>query len=388
MFQSFEAATHPEQGPPRLRALRREMAAEGLDGFLVPRADAHQGEYVAARDDRLAWLTGFTGSAGFCAVLQEIAGVFVDGRYRVQVKAQVAPDFTPVNWPETKLGPWLAEHLPHGGKVGFDPWLHTAQEIETVEKAVADKGIHLAPVQNPIDGIWDDQPAPPSGRVMDHPVDLAGESSPDKRARIAGIVHDAGQKAAVLTLPDSISWLLNIRGSDIPRNPVVHAFAILHADGRVALYLNPDKVGHLGPAPGIDIHPPEDFEPALRALAGPVRVDKATAPLAVSHILHEAGVEVAWGEDPCILPKARKNETELKATAEAHGVPIKAAALQFSMGHPAVGAVVIGASSVEHAEEVIRLFEIDVPDAMWDELLGTGLLPEGTPVPRLGTTGS
>jgi Xaa-Pro aminopeptidase len=318
MFQSFEAATHPDQGPPRLRALRREMAAEGLDGFLVPRADAHQGEYVAPRDDRLAWLTGFTGSAGFCAVLQEIAGVFVDGRYRVQVKAQVATDFTPVNWPETKLGPWLLEHLPHGGKVGFDPWLHTAKEIETVEKAVAGGGIHLAPVTNLIDRIWEDQPAPPAGPVMDHPVELAGEASPDKRARIAKIVHDAGQKAAVLTLPDSISWLLNIRGSDIPRNPVVHAFAILHADGRVALYINPEKVAHLGPDPGIDVHPPEAFDPALRALEGPVRVDKATAPLAVSRILHEVGVEVAWDDDPCILPKARKNDTELKATGEAH----------------------------------------------------------------------
>jgi Xaa-Pro aminopeptidase len=318
MFQSFEATTAPDQGPPRLKALRREMAADGLDGFLVPRADAHQGEYVAPRDDRLAWLTGFTGSAGFCAVLQELAGVFVDGRYRVQVKTQVAPEFTPVNWPETKLGPWLAEHLPHGGKVGFDPWLHTAQDIETVEKAVAGHGIHLAPVPNLVDRIWEDQPAPPVGPVMDHPVELAGESSPDKRARIAKLVHDAGQKAAVLTLPDSISWLLNIRGSDIPRNPVVHAFAILGADGRVGLFLDPGKIAHLGPDPGIDVHPPEAFEAALRALEGPVRVDKATAPLAVSRILHDAGIEIAWADDPCILPKARKNDTELKATAEAH----------------------------------------------------------------------
>ncbi len=318
MFQTFDAPTSPDQGPPRLKALRRELAAEGLDGFLVPRADAHQGEYVAPRDDRLAWLTGFTGSAGFCAVLQEIAAVFVDGRYRVQVKAQVAADFTPVNWPETKLGPWLVEHLPHGGKVGFDPRLHTAQEIETIETAVEGRGIHLAPVPNLIDRLWEDQPAPPSGPVMDHPVELAGEASPDKRARIAKLVHDAGQKAAVLTLPDSISWLLNIRGSDIPRNPVVHAFAILHADGRVALFLDPAKVTDLGPDPGIDVHPPEAFDPALRALQGPVRVDKATAPLEVSRILTEAGVAVAWGDDPCILPKARKNDTELKATAEAH----------------------------------------------------------------------
>jgi Xaa-Pro aminopeptidase len=318
MFQGFDASTSPEQGPPRLGALRRQMAADGLDGFLVPRADAHQGEYVAACDDRLAWLTGFTGSAGFCVVLQEVAGVFVDGRYRVQVKAQVATDFTAVNWPDTKLGPWLAEKLPHGGKVGFDPWLHTAQEIETAEKAIAGKGIHLAPVANLVDRIWEDRPAPPAGPVMDHPVALAGESSPDKRARIAKIVHDGGQTSAVLTLPDSISWLLNIRGSDIPRNPVVQAFAILQADGRVQVFIHPDKVARLGPDPGIEIHAPESFEQALRALRGPVRVDKATAPLAVSRTLKDEGIEVAWGEDPCILPKARKNDVELRATAEAH----------------------------------------------------------------------
>ncbi len=318
MFQSFEATTSPEQGPERLRALRREMAAEGLDGFLVPRADAHQGEYVAPRDERLSWLTGFTGSAGFCAVLQEIAGIFVDGRYRVQVKAQVASDFTPVNWPETKLGPWLAEHLPHGGKVGFDPWLHTAGEIEGTEKALDGSGVHLAPVGNLVDRIWEDQPAPPSGKVSDQPIELSGESSRDKIARMANLIHTAGQKAAVLTLPDSISWLLNIRGSDIPRNPVVHAFAILHGNGRVSLFLDPSKVAGLGPDPLIDVAPPEAFEAALRTLQGPVRVDKSTAPLAVSHILMEAGVDVAWGDDPCILPKARKNETELASTTEAH----------------------------------------------------------------------
>ncbi len=318
MLQAFAAPSSPEQGPPRLRILRRELAAEGLDGFLVPRADAHQGEYVAPRDERLSWLTGFTGSAGFCAVLQEIAGVFVDGRYRVQVKAQVAPDFTPVNWPETKLGPWLREQLPHGGKVGFDPWLHTAGEIEGHEKALDGSGLHLAPVGNMIDRIWEDQPDPPAGPVRSHPLELSGESSRDKIARMARAVHDAGQKAAVLTLPDSISWLLNVRGSDIPRNPVVHAFAILHAEGRVSLFLNPAKVADLGPDPLIDVAPPDAFEPALRALEGPVRVDKATAPLAVSRILEDADIEVAWGDDPCILAKARKNDTELASTAEAH----------------------------------------------------------------------
>ena len=230
MFQTFEATSRPEQGPPRLRLLREEMARAELDGFLVPRADAHQGEYVAPRDARLTWLTGFTGSAGFCAVLQEVAGIFVDGRYRVQVRQQVAEAFTPVNWPETKLGPWLREQLPHGGAVGFDPWLHTVREIETLEAALDRSGVHLLPSDNLVDRIWTDQPAPPAAPVTAHPLEYAGERSAEKRARLGAELHAAGEAAAVLTLPDSICWLLNIRGGDVPRNPVAHGFAILHAD--------------------------------------------------------------------------------------------------------------------------------------------------------------
>ncbi|MEM9637697.1 MAG: aminopeptidase P family N-terminal domain-containing protein, partial [Pseudomonadota bacterium] len=165
MFQSFEVTARPEQGPPRLKALRAAMQAEGLDGFLVPRADAHQGEYVAPRDERLAWLTGFTGSAGFCAALQDVAGVFIDGRYRTQVKAQVADVFTPVPWPEVALGTWLPEQLPDGGVVGFDPWLHSAGQIETLRKALDDTGIELRACANLVDRIWEDQPAAPLGMV-------------------------------------------------------------------------------------------------------------------------------------------------------------------------------------------------------------------------------
>ena len=140
MYQTFEVTARPEQGPPRLSALRAEIAREGLDGFLVPRADAHQGEYVAPRDERLAWLTGFTGSAGFCAVLADVAGVFVDGRYRTQVKAQVADVFTPVPWPDVALAGWLRERLPRGGRVGFDPWLHPAGQIGKLAAALNGSG--------------------------------------------------------------------------------------------------------------------------------------------------------------------------------------------------------------------------------------------------------
>jgi len=293
MFQQFDATSSPEQGPPRLTRLRAALAAAGLAGFIIPRADAHQGEYVAARDERLQWLTGFTGSAGFCIVLPDLAGVFIDGRYRTQVKAQVdLAAYTPVPWPEVKPGDWVKEKLAKG-VVGFDPWLHTAEEIERLQKAVEGTGVSFSAVSgNPVDAIWPDQPAAPMGKAFAHPVELAGESHADKRARLAEGLRKAGQTAAVVTLPDSISWLLNIRGADVPKNPVLHGFAVLRDDGRVDLFVNPAKLddavrAHLGPE--VAVHPVEGFAEALKGLEGPVRVDKGTAPLAVAETLRGRG---------------------------------------------------------------------------------------------------
>ncbi len=320
MFQSFAVTARPEQGPPRLAALRAKLAAEGLAGFIVPRADVHQGEYVAPHDERLGWLTGFTGSAGFCIVLPQVAGVFIDGRYRVQVKGQVdLAHYTPVPWPEVKPGDWLRENLT-AGVVGFDPWLHTRDEIGKIEAALAGTGVTLKPVANMVDAIWPDQPAPPCGKVVVHPLDYAGESSADKRMRLAADLARAGQAACAITLPDSISWLFNIRGSDVARNPVVHGFAILKADGAVTLFIDPAKLSdevraHLGDAA---LALPGDFAGALKTLAGPVRVDAATAPLAVWRILEAAGVAAVAGQDPCLLPKARKNAAEIAGMRAAH----------------------------------------------------------------------
>ena len=319
MFQSFEETSQGDHGPARLARLRVEMATEAIDGFIVPRADAFQGEYVADHDARLAWLTGFTGSAGFAAITCEHAGVFVDGRYRVQVRTQIdANAYSPVNWPETKLGSWLAERLSAGMKVGFDPWLHTAREIEELEAALGPKGIDVVAVCNLVDAIWEDQPPAPSGKAIDHPVEFAGESSVDKRKRLALELADAGHKASIITLPDSICWLLNIRGSDIPRVPIVHAFAILHDDGHVGLFSNPQKFDGLNQDPAIKIHDFADFENQLKRLYGPVRVDKASAPYAVSLALRAAGIEIAYADDPCQLPKACKNNVELEGARNAH----------------------------------------------------------------------
>ena len=321
MFQTFDSTSNPAAGAARLAGLRAGLARQDIDGFLVPRADAHQGEYVAPRDERLQWLTGFAGSAGFCIVLPDVAGVFIDGRYRTQVKSQVdLAHFTPVNWPEIKPGDWIRDHLATG-IVGFDPWLHSEDEIARLSET-AGPGITLRPLaQNPVDAIWPDQPGPPQGRAFAHPVALAGESSAAKRARLSATLRAEGQRAAVLTLPDSICWLLNIRGADVPRNPVLHGFAILQDDGRVSLFADPAKfdaetLAHLGPE--VTLAPPEAFLPAMDILQGPVRLDRTTAPVALRQRLEAAGVPIVWADDPCRLPKACKTDAEIAATREAH----------------------------------------------------------------------
>lgn len=316
MFQSFSETSSPEQGPPRLAALRAEMEAAGLDGFIVPRADAHQGEYVAERDSRLAWLTGFTGSAGFCVALHDTAGVFVDGRYRVQVRAQVADVFTPVDWPEVTLGGWVSRNVSPGAVVGFDPWLHTLAQLRELEASTG--GIVLRRTGNLVDRIWKDQPPAPATPAFVQPVDLTGEAHADKIARLAGTLAPA--KAAVLTLPDSICWLLNIRGDDVPRTPFVHGFALLHEEGRVTLFVNPDKLVNLGDhlGPDVSVAPVEEFLPSLSRLGGPVQIDPASCPVIVADTLAEAGLEMIEAQDPCALPKACKTAAELDGTRAAH----------------------------------------------------------------------
>ncbi|WP_287884635.1 MULTISPECIES: aminopeptidase P family protein [Paracoccus] len=323
MFQNYDSHSDPAAHPPRLAALRRELAARELDGVLVPRADAHQGEYVAARDARLAWLTGFTGSAGFCIVTPDRAGVFIDGRYRVQVKAEVDPaHFTPVPWPETKPAEWLREALPEGGRIGYDPWLHTRREIREMEKGLAGAGIALIALEsNPVDAIWTDQPDAPVGAVRLWPDETAGETAADKRTRIARALREAGQQAAVLTLPDSVSWLLNIRGADVPKNPVVQSFAIIEENGHVAIFTNPAKFGpKVRAALGneVSVLPLDALTPALTNLAGPVRVDPASAPDRVFSLIESMKTPIAEAPDPVILPKACKNAAEIAGMHAAH----------------------------------------------------------------------
>ena len=319
MFQSFDAATSPDTGATRLADLRSLMRAQNLDGFLIPRADAHQGEYVVPRDQRLAWLTGFTGSAGFCAALLNTAGVFIDGRYRLQIRDQVDLSiYKPVNWPETQLADWLMGQCQSGDVIGFDPWLHTHDEIAQLSKTLAAQNIVLRPCANLVDAIWDDQPNAPDDPIIPHPIKFSGRAHDDKIADISRGLQTANHSAYVLTQTDSIAWLLNIRGTDLGQTPVALAFAIVHANAQVDLFVDLGKTSqnlrkHLGDS--VTIKAITDFETALSSLTDTVCIDPKTCPEKVVQILT---AQIAHSPDPTTLPKACKNDTELAGAKAAH----------------------------------------------------------------------
>jgi len=324
MFQTFDVKSDPSNGAPRTAALRAKLKELGVDGFLVPHADEHQNEYVPERAERLAWLTGFTGSAGSAIVLAERAVVFVDGRYTLQVRDQVDLDvYEPVAVMETSVTAWIKANLSAGTSLAYDPWLHTESEVKDLSKAAEDAGARLLPLaENPIDAVWDDQPAAPSASIVPHPEEFAGRSSADKRADLAETLSKAKQDAAVITAPDSIAWLLNIRGGDVGHTPLPLSFALLKADGHVDLFVDPRKVDdalerHLGNA--VTRYDQSEFLPRLGDLKGKrVRFDAKTGAAAIAARLREAGAEIADGRDPVVLPKACKNAAELAGARSAH----------------------------------------------------------------------
>jgi len=324
MFQSFDQQSARGATPARLAALRAELSRQGVGGFLVPRADAHQGETVAPHDERLAYLTGFTGSAGLAIVLATRAALFVDGRYTLQAGQQVDTAlFEIVPSQETPPAKWLEQALPAAARIGFDPWLHGKSEIDRLSKAASRSGGQLVPLaSNPIDATWADQPDPPKGAVAIQPESLAGESAASRRARIGALVSEAEADCAVLTQPDSLAWLLNIRGTDLVRSPVAQGFAVIGADGLVTLYMDPGKLdgpvlAHLGNE--VTVAPPGRLGPDLATLAGrAVLVDEATCPLWIAKRLEEVSASLRWGQDPCLRPKSRKNAAELEGIRKAH----------------------------------------------------------------------
>jgi Xaa-Pro aminopeptidase len=312
--------------PRRLPALRGECARRGLAGFIVPRADEHQGEYVAARAERLAWLTGFSGSAGLAVVLSEKAAIFVDGRYTLQVTQEVDTDsFEPLHLTERPPGEWIAANLGVEETLGYDPWLHTEDGVQRLRAACLKAGGSLvACTDNPLDAVWRDQPPPPIAPVVAHELRHAGRSSADKRRDLGDGLAADKVDAAVLTAPASIAWLLNIRGGDVPHTPLPLSFAVLHRDGTVELFIDRRKLvpgleAHLGNQ--VSVAPPEALVATLERLgqAGArVRADPASAAAWVFDRLEAAGADVVRGADPCALPKACKNAVELAGTRAAH----------------------------------------------------------------------
>jgi len=323
-FQTYENETDAATVAPRLAALRAELKRRGLDGFVVPRADEHQGEYVPRRAERLAWLTAFTGSAGAAVVLADKAAVFVDGRYTLQVRQQTDTKlFEPRDLVEEGPAGWIAHVLPKGAKLGYDPWLHTQSAVENLRAAAEKAGGTLVPLDsNPIDAVWEGQPAAPAAKAVIQDMNLAGESAESKRTRIAEDVKGLGADAAVITMPDSICWLLNIRGGDVPHTPFALSFAIQNSDGSVDLFMDarkssPELVKHLGNA--VRLREPKEFTPALDALKGKtVIADPGTAASAIFDRLAKAGAKVRRAPDPVQLPKACKNPVEIEGTRKAH----------------------------------------------------------------------
>ncbi|MGI6245000.1 MAG: aminopeptidase P family protein [Pseudochelatococcus sp.] len=343
-FQSFDDPAPPAGARPeaeRLAALRRVLAQHGLSGFVVPRADEHQGEYVPAGEERLAWLTGFTGSAGTAVVLESEAAVVVDGRYVIQVREQIDTAlFTPVALAETTPEQWIARHLPEGGALGYDPWLHTDAQVRKLEKAVAEAGGTLVVVtDNPVDAVWNDRPAPPAAPIRLHPLSVAGETAASKLERLREKLADTKTDGLIVSDPHNIAWLFNIRGGDVPHTPIALGYALVPVADRPTLFFAPDRfdetavsaVGRiadfapLGTTP--DGRPLEARESLARAVADlgararddiRILIDAATGAFALQSAVANAGARFHVAPDPLTALKAVKNGREIEGARAAH----------------------------------------------------------------------
>ncbi|MGJ4955367.1 aminopeptidase P family protein [Bradyrhizobium sp. HKCCYLRH2015] len=326
LFQTFE---EPETGvalTARLAALREELARRKLAGFIVPRADQQQNEYVPPSEERLAWLTGFTGSAGLAIVLSQAAAIFVDGRYTLQASKQVDGKAWMV---ESLIEPppesWLTRHLQSGDRVGFDPWLHTTAAAERLATACAKAGAELVPVErNPVDSIWTERPLPPLGAVAIHGAELSGESEADKLGRIRQEIERLGVEALVLSDSHNVAWTFNIRGADVSHTPLPLSYALVPKTGRPTIFIDSRKLSNLTRdhlEQSAEVAEPDTLTPRLSELAqsgAAVALDSATAADALTRLIQGAGGKAVRGADPVSLLKAAKNAVEIDGTRRAH----------------------------------------------------------------------
>ncbi|THD62312.1 aminopeptidase P family protein [Phenylobacterium sp.] len=325
MRQTFDETTDRSFGPRHVPLIRQAMAEQGLDGFVTPHEDEHQNEYLPAANDRLAWATGFTGSAGAAVILKDKAAIFVDGRYTLQVRDQVDQGVFEIrDLVEGGVPAYLETATAKGQVIGYDPRLHSPDALDRLKAAAAKAGSELRPVTpNPLDAAWGQaRPPQPAAPVTPHPLQYAGEESASKRHRLGESLASRGAEAAVITAPASIAWLFNVRGGDVIRSPLPLGQAILNADGSARLFLDPAKVTPDLPAwlgNEVRLETPADLPQALAELKGKtVLVDPAQSSSWYFGALESAGAAVQRGEDPCILPKACKNPVEIEGAKRAH----------------------------------------------------------------------
>ncbi|MDP2779874.1 aminopeptidase P family protein [Devosia sp.] len=390
LFQSFEEKADPANVAPRLAALRHAMAKAGVDAFLVPRADAHRGESVPPGDARLAYLTGFTGSAGFAIVGPDSAGLFVDSRYTLQAPTQTDTALVSVRaWGQGGYGTELADFVPKGGTLAYDPWLHTPGEVRNLTRQLADH-CKVVPHANLVDTIWADRPGAPVSAIEFLGHNRAGQTAGDKISAIQTSLRSDKADAAVLTLPESICWLLNMRGRDVPNTPFVLGFAIVPQTGQPTLYLDPARITDELTTALTDvakIASTASFTTDLAALGAAdkaVLIDPASVPQAIATTLTDAGARLIEKADPVLLPKARKNEAELAGMREAHtldGVALAKFLAWFDANAPQGELTEIG---IVTALEAFRRQEESCVDASFDTISGAG--PNGAIVHYRVTT--
>lgn len=306
--------------PTPLAALRTLLAAMDVDGMIVPRADAYQSEDCAPHDDKLAWLTGFTGSAGMALVLRDRALMFVDGRYQVQVRNEVdLNDFEIHHLHNEPLAEWLNASLPAGSRIAYEPMLMVNNTFTTLDATHCEL---VALSEDPFNAIWLDRPAPPCGAIHEMPDEVSGESSLDKRARIARVLTEKGADLLAITQPDNIAWLLNIRGSDVAMNPVAHSFALLSRDGDIEWFVDHHKTHALSGRlkSSLRLSAWQNFLPHCQQIAPgkTVMLDADNAPVALRFAIEQQGGEILWHADPITFIKAHKNDVELEGYRDSH----------------------------------------------------------------------
>ncbi len=309
--------------------LRQALREAGFDGWIQPRADEFQGEYVPASAARLAWLTGFTGSAGVSIILKDKAAVFSDGRYSIQLKEQIDLNvFQPCHLVTNPADDWVSKNLAPGEILAYDPWLLTEAEVKRFDEAAAKAGASVAAAkQNLVDKIWLDRPPPPATPILPHPLEFSGVDAVKKQEEVASKIAESGATAALLTQPDSIAWILNVRGSDVEHTPLPLSFAVLGSDASIQWFVNPDKLDEQTRnwvGKNVKIEHINSFADSLKKYNDKSILVSESAPAAALAILRSNGANVIVGKDPVALPKAIKNKVEISGARAAHKRDAKA----------------------------------------------------------------